>query len=363
MRSDFLAPWWLRNAHAQTVWGRLARARRLVAFRREIITTPDGDELVLDHLDEPPHAREPLHFLLMHGLEGSSYSVYIQGVLSVIARHGFTATAINFRSCARDPQNLSRMLPNRRPRFYHSGDTGDFDFVARMLAARMPRVPLVAFGASLGGNALLKWLGENPGQQIVAAAAALSAPYDLGAGAAYLERGLGWLYVSRFLATLNRKVVAVAEKFPEIRSILDVQATLRSRTFREFDDAATAPLHGFRDADHYYEASSSIRFIGRITTPTLAISAEDDPFLPPSALAAVRQAASPHVDLRITANGGHTGFVAGLPWRCNYWAEETTVAWLIGRAFEDAEVTPISAVSSATRSEQSERSRSGRAAR
>src|SRR5690349_23892362 len=116
---EFTPPWWLRNAHVQTVFGRIVRPRRLVELERETIETPDGDELVLDHL--PAAGHEPTaHFILLHGLEGSSNSVYMQGLLSAIAQRGKSATAINFRSCARDPNQLSRMLPNRRPRFYHS---------------------------------------------------------------------------------------------------------------------------------------------------------------------------------------------------------------------------------------------------
>src|SRR5712672_1179343 len=154
---NFTPAWFLRGPHAQTIWGRLARPRRLVKLRRETLITPDGDELVLDHLDAPPHD-ERVRFVLLHGLEGSSNSVYMQGLLSVVARHGFAATAINFRSCARDPRDVSQMVPNRRPRFYHSGETMDLDFVVRTLAAREPGVRLVAAGASLGGNQLMKWL-------------------------------------------------------------------------------------------------------------------------------------------------------------------------------------------------------------
>src|SRR5205085_8311175 len=229
--TTFAPAWWLSNPHAQTVWPRLARSRRQVAFRRESLTTPDGDELILDHVEgtapvtpsredgeespatsaerasvanPSPFARLRMtnpHFILLHGLEGSSHSISIQGPLSVIARRGFSATAVNWRSCARDPENVLRSIPNRRPRFYHSGETTDFDFVAHTLARRNPDVPLVAFGVSLGGNALLKWLGEHPSQSIIAAAATLSVPYDLGAGAKYLERGAGPLYVSSFLRT------------------------------------------------------------------------------------------------------------------------------------------------------------------
>lgn len=327
MTTDFAPAWFLPGPHFQTIWGRIARSRRLVAFRRESITTPDGDELVLDHLDAP--STSPIHFILMHGLEGSSYSVYMQGILGVIARHGYSATAINFRSCARDPQSVVRMLPNRRPRFYHSGDTGDFDFVARTLAARMPQQRLVAFGGSLGGNVLLKWLGENPGQTLVAAAATLSVPYDLGAGARLLDESMaGRFYVARFLDTLKKKVSR-----PDIAPLLDLPRVLRSRTFVDFDDAATAPLHGFAGADDYYTRSSSIHFVSRITTPALALNAADDPFLPPAVLPRVKAAASPAVDFRTTPTGGHVGFISGdAPWRCRYWAEELVVNWLLDKA-------------------------------
>jgi predicted alpha/beta-fold hydrolase len=329
----FTPAWFLRGPHAQTIWGRLARPRRLVRFRREALTTPDGDELVLDHLDAPARD-ERFRFVLMHGLEGSTNSVYMQGLLSVVARHGYAATAINFRSCARDQRHVGRSLPNRRPRFYHSGDTGDFDFVVRTLRAREPGVSLLAAGASLGGNVLLKWLGEHPGQTDVAAAATFSVPYDLGAGSRHLEFGfLPRFYVSRFLATLKQKTKWLVAQFPEMRGRIDLDAVMRAKTFREMDDAATAPIHGFRDADDYYTRSSSIHFLGAITTPTLCLSAVDDPFLPPAALERARARASDAVEFRVTANGGHTGFIAGaLPWRCEYWAEELIIGWLAGHA-------------------------------
>lgn len=334
--TEFAPAWFLPGPHLQTIWGRVTRPRRSIPYRRELLETPDGDELVLDHLDAPSRrAGTPLHFVLMHGLEGSSYSVYIQGVLAVIARHGHSATAINFRSCARDPGNLSRMLPNRRPRFYHSGETTDFDFVVNTLAARMPQARLIGFGASLGGNALLKWLGEHPSQTLIASAASLSVPYDLGAGSKHLElSAAGRFYVTRFLATLKPKVARVIEQFPEVAERVDLAAVLRSRTFREFDDTATAPLHGMHDADDYYATCSSIDYLGRITTPTLALNAEDDPFLPAEVLPVAKRRASSWVDFRTTRNGGHVGFIAGnAPWKCAYWAEELAVRWLVERAY------------------------------
>lgn len=299
----------------------------MVALRRESIGTPDGDELLLDHLDA--RTDSPLHFVLLHGLEGSSNSVYVQGILSVIARHGHAATALNFRSCARDPRAVRRMLPNRRPRFYHSGETGDFDFVLRTLSARHRDRKLLGFGASLGGNVLLKWLGEHPGQQLLTAAAAISTPYDLGAGSLHLEKSvIGRFYVARFLATLREKV-----QRPDIVQRIDQARARRAKTFREFDDCATGPLHGFTGADDYYNRASSIHVLHRITTPVLALNAEDDPFLPREVLPRAKAAASPHIELRTTRGGGHVGFIGGKwPWRCEYWAEELVVDWLINKA-------------------------------
>jgi predicted alpha/beta-fold hydrolase len=325
--SDFSPAWWLPDPHLQTVWGRLARPTRAVPLVRESLTMPDGDELLLDHLDTPSNGGP--RFLLLHGLEGSSYSVYIQGLLTVIARHGWRATAVNWRSCARDPQHPLRWLPNRRPRLYHSGETTDLDFVLRTLRARDPHTPLVVFGASLGGNVLLKWMGEHPESSLIDAASTLSAPYDLGAGSRYLERGLGRFYVGHFRRTLTEKAQSLVDRFEEARAKLDMPRIRAARTFKEFDDVATAPLHGFSDAEDYYARSSSIFYIGKVTVPTLCLSAHDDPFLPESVLPRARAAASPAIDFRTTPRGGHVGFVAGtLPWRCNYWAEELVVAWL-----------------------------------
>jgi predicted alpha/beta-fold hydrolase len=331
---EFSPAWFLPGPHLQTIWGRLARPRRLVQFRREVLQTPDGDDLVLDHLDAPTPS--PIHFFLLHGLEGSSYSVYMQGVLAVIARHGFSATAMNYRSCARDPHHVLRMLSNKRPRFYHSGETGDFDFLVRTMAARHPEQRFAAFGASLGGNVLLKWLGEHPGQTTIAAAATLSTPYDLGAGARLLEQtAAGRFYVSRFLATLKPKI-----RRPDIIRLIDVPKALRARTFTQFDEAATGPLHGFSGAEDYYKRSSSIHFVGRITTPTLALNAADDPFLPADVLPRAQVAASSSVDFRVTKTGGHVGFITGdAPWRCRYWAEELVVQWLLAKSDIKAAVT------------------------
>ena len=323
----FRAAWWLGGGHGQSFWGRLTRPRRAIAYRREILGTPDGDSLVLDWMDGSPGS--PI-LVVLHGLEGSSYSVYVQGTLAQAARRGWRGVAMNFRSCARDPGDLERMIPNGRARLYHSGETEDLDFLLRTLAAR-EAAPLAAIGASLGGNVLLKFLGEKGARSGLRAAAALSTPYDLAAGARHLESGLRRLYLEPFLKTLRPKALSAAERFPEAAARIDVEGVRRSRTFREFDDAATAPLHGFAGADDYYSHSSSLRFLSRIGTPTLCISAIDDPFLPGWVLERARSAASPNVEFLTPNRGGHIGFVEGpWPWRARYWAEETAVAFVGG---------------------------------
>jgi uncharacterized protein len=328
----FNPAWFLTSAHAQTVWGRIARPRRLVALRREALETPDGDELIVDHVDVPSR-REGIRALLLHGLEGSSYSVYMQGIMSGLAARGIPSTAMNFRFCARDPRRLGRSIPNRRPRLYHSGETGDFDHLVKTMAAREPECGFVAFGASLGGNVLLKWLGENSGQRSVHAAATLSVPYDLAAGAESLDTAIGRIYVRQFVVSLVRKSEYLAGLFPELRRIVDYRRASRARTFREFDDAATAPMHGFESADDYWTRSSSIRFVPMIDVPTLCISAYDDPFLPSSVLDEVARVKPEQVELVTTTGGGHAGFVTGvLPWKCEYWAEEKIVRFLADHA-------------------------------
>jgi predicted alpha/beta-fold hydrolase len=308
------------------MWGRLARPRRLVPFRREIVPTPDGDELVLDHVDGPGGAPR---LLILHGLEGSSYSVYVQGLADLARKSGLAVTVLNFRSCARPPDDLGTMLPNKQPRLYHSGETSDADFVIRLLHRRAPRTPFAAAGASLGGNVLLQWLGENPGQTLLAAAATMSAPYDLAAGARFLESGAGPFYVTVFLRTLKAKVRDLVARFPQIRGRIDFDRALASKTFWDYDDAATAPLHGFAGVEDYYAKSSSLFFVGKIRTPTLCISAADDPFLPAEVLPKARVAASPALTCLFTEHGGHVGFVAGSsPGQPVYWAEETIVKWL-----------------------------------
>jgi predicted alpha/beta-fold hydrolase len=328
--TGFTPAGWLRGRHAQTVWGRLARSMRQVAMRREALTAPDGDTLFLDHLDAPAGEDAPF-LLVLHGLEGSSNSVYAQGLLALAARAGLRAAVLNFRFCARDPADLRRCVPNARPRLYHSGETSDFDFAARTLAARFAR-PLLCAGVSLGGNVLLKWLGENPGDPTVAAAATLSVPFDLAAGDRYMARFPSNLYVRVFVKTLTAKAESLVGRFPEAAGRIDLSRARRAFTFREFDDAATAPLHGFASADDYYARSSSLPLLSRIAVPTLCLSALDDPFVPAETVERARRAASPAVRFLVTAKGGHAGWIAAKGLRPVSWGEERAVDFLASEA-------------------------------
>src|SRR6266567_732316 len=291
IRSDsnyFPPAWWIPSAHAQTVWGRLTRPRRLLQYRREVLETPDGDDLVLDWTPGDPGT--PI-VIALHGLEGSSYSVYVQGLLALASSKGWRGVAMNFRSCARDPGT-----------------------------------PLVVFGASLGGNVLTKWLGENPKQSAVVAAAAVSTPFDLAASGRHMEKGLGPWYTASFLTTLRPKALEAARRFPEAAARIDVARTRKARTFREFDDAANAPLHGFAGADDYYARASSLSYLPVVRTPFIYVSAEDDPFLPPEALKRARAAASPALEFVTPPRGGHIGFVGGPPWKPRFLGEERAMA-------------------------------------
>lgn len=320
------APWWLPGPTGQTLWARLVRSRRLVRFSRECLPTPDGDEVMLDHLEGPPGAPR---VILLHGLEGSAHSLHTQGLAVLVAAAGWGCTVLNFRSCARDPRDISRRIPNRRPRLYHSGDTADLDLVVRTLLARAPSVRLCAVGFSLGGNVLIKYLGEKGEQVALRAAATLSVPYDLAAASTFLERPAARLYAYHFLRRLKPKALDLLARFPGETAHLDAERIRAARTFSDFDRCVTAPLHGFDSAEDYYQRASAMSYLSKVATPTLCISAEDDPFFPREGVERARDAASSRVRFKVTSWGGHTGFVAGRwPWRPWYWAEEMAVGWL-----------------------------------
>ena len=327
----FRPAWWLPGPHLQSMYDRLIRRGPRVELRRETWETPDDDLLEIDRLDGPPGS--PL-LLGLHGLEGCSGSLYMQGMMHRARGLGWRGAVLNFRSCAPDPGGArGQWRMNRARRMYHSGETEDLDRVVRRLGAEDPAAPIVAVGVSLGGNVLLKWLGEQGPDAVerVEAAVAMSAPFDLAACAEALESGMGYVYMHAFLTTLRQKALEFERRYP---GSVDVEGVRSARTFRQIDDAATAPIHGFADAADYYARASSLPYLERIAVPTLLLNACDDPFQPVEALERAREAASPPVTCRFTEKGGHVGWMTGPPWSPVAWGEATAIDWLADRLKE-----------------------------
>lgn len=319
-QSPFQPAWWLPGPHLPTIFGKLVRRQPPAHDRIERWPTPDGDEVSVALL-EPPRAEAPI-LTIFHGLEGTVRSNYAQGLIHHARQRGWGAAMLIWRTC-------DGRIP-RAPRMYHSGETGDADFFLQTVARRYPASPLLAAGVSLGANVLLKWLGERGADlpPTLRAAAAVSTPFDLAAGSRHLEQGFSRAYVWHFVRNLKRKANAALTVHPRLP--VDRTALERSRSFWEFDDAFTAPVHGFAGAADYYTRSSSLPLLGRITLPTLLFSAVDDPFLPARILDDVRDAAAANRVLHpdFTPRGGHVGWVSGSPLNPSYYMEGHVTSWL-----------------------------------
>ncbi len=303
----YRAPFWLPGAHAQTIWP-LAIKGRMPPYRRERWETPDGDFIDLDWVGD---SAAPACVVLFHGLEGSSRSHYARSLMRIVGDGGWRGVVVHFRGCSGEP--------NRLPRAYHSGDSAEIDWVLRRLALGVMS-PLFVVGVSLGGNALLKWLGEQgtAAEAVVRAAAAVCAPIDLAAANASLMRGFNRIYARHFLRTL---IPAALEKHRRFPGRIVPERIRKARSLGDFDDAVTAPLHGFRSAEDYYARSSARQFLGGIRVLTLQLHAANDPFLPCSALPAPAAVAAP-VQLELSPQGGHVGFVtAGMPGQLDWLPE------------------------------------------
>ncbi len=305
--NGYRAPAWLPGGHLQTLYAALRPPRR-AALARERWETPDGDFIDVDFAGPRAAARM---VVLFHGLEGGSASHYARAVAAHAAARGWRCALPHFRGCSGEP--------NRLPRAYHSGDSGEIDWILRRLRARCAAAPgaegrLYAVGVSLGGNALLKWLGERGAAAgaIVRRAVAVSAPIDLAAAGFTLDRGFNReLYTRAFLATMKRKALAKLERFP---GLYDAQRVASARTLYEFDDLVTAPLHGFRGVRDYWARASCGPWLEQVRVPTLVLNALNDPFLPAEALLAASRRAARDVVLEFPATGGHAGFPARRAW-------------------------------------------------
>jgi predicted alpha/beta-fold hydrolase len=295
----YRAPSWLPGGHAQTIWP-ILRKGAPPPYRRERWDTPDGDFIDVDWLAAPQETGAPL-VVLFHGLEGSSASHYAGALMHALAQRGWAGAVPHFRGCSGEP--------NRLPRAYHSGDSAEIDWILRRMRSRFPQRTIFAAGVSLGGNALLKWAGEQEAaaRDVVQAVAGVSAPLDLTAAGQALQQGFSLVYAKRFLVTLKAGSKDKLARFP---GLFDGGRMLAAKTLYDFDDAVTAPLHGFRDAADYWLRASSKPWLGGVRLPALVINALNDPFLPQRALPAPHQV-SASVTLEYPTDGGHAGFVSG----------------------------------------------------
>ena len=304
--SDYRPPGWLPGPHLQTIWPATLAPCPSIDWRRERWDTPDGDFIDVDFAGTGRGARaegDPPLLVMFHGLEGGSRSHYARALAAAALRRGWRIAVAHFRGCGGEL--------NRAPRAYHSGDSAEIDWILRRFArAAGHGAPIAAVGVSLGGNALLKWLGEQgESARLVRAAAAVSAPHDLHASALALSRGFNLVYMRHFLKTLKRKSDGKLTQYP---GLFDRARMLRARDFFDFDDAVTAPMHGFASCFEYWERSSCRQFLSGIRVPTLVLNARNDPFLPARALAP-RDEVSDRVTLDYPDEGGHAGFPMGLP--------------------------------------------------
>lgn len=300
MKSTYRPPLWLPGGHAQTIGAALWVPAPAVDYRRERWTTPDEDFIDVDFaLPEPDNQAAPI-VVLFHGLEGSSRSHYARTLMRHFADRGWRALVVHFRGCSGEP--------NLKARAYHSGDSDEGDWILRKLSQRWPNAPLHAVGVSLGGNMLAKWAGERgEAAGFVRAAASIGSPLDLVASGAALGQGFNRVYTRMFLATLKRKALAKTQRYDGLAHAHDV---IGARNLFDFDDAFTAPVHGFKGALDYWQRASSKPLLGGIRIPYLLLNARNDPFVPAVSLPRSAEVSST-VLLDQPQHGGHVGFAQG----------------------------------------------------
>lgn len=295
---SYSAPVWLPGGHAQTIYPILVRRQR-VSYRRQRLDTPDGDFVDFDWLDVPGSTAATPLLVLFHGLESGSAAHYALALMAHLASIGWRGVVPHFRGCSGEA--------NRRPRAYHSGDYHEVGWMLGAIRAQAGSAPLFAAGVSLGGSALLNWLGreENRAADLVRAAAAVSTPLDLTAAGVAIDQGMNRIYARHFLQTLVPKALAMAQRFPEA---LDPDAIRGVDSMYSFDAAVTAPLHGFSGTADYWTRASSKPWLNGVAVPTLVLNARNDPFIPAGSLPDRGQVSSAVV-LEQPEQGGHAGFL------------------------------------------------------
>lgn len=308
MKQPFKPAWWLNNRHSQTLWPTLCRRDiKNIHLQRERLELPDGDFI---DLEWSGNGNGPV-VLILPGFEGSINSPYAKGLLLSINQNGWRGVLMNFRGCSGEPNRLSRS--------YHSGETTDLNTVVNILHQREPNIDLAVIGVSVGGNMLLKWLGETGQKNLITAAVAISVPFELQKTVRRIHQGFSRVYEKHLLRCALKRL---SVKFQRIPGPIDVSGLHAIHSMQDFDDKITAPLHGFIDGKDYYLKSSSRQFLSGINVPTLLIQAKDDPFLTIDTLPKKDELPS-CVKLEVTEGGGHVGFVTGkFPWQAEYWLEQ-----------------------------------------
>ena len=310
----------MANSHLQTVYSSLFRKPLNLNFTKKQFNLSDGDFLECYwHEAKIQTTNTPL-VILFHGLAGSYKSPYIQGVVQELSRNGFNSVLMHFRGCTGND--------NKLPRSYHSGDSGDALEFIKSVKKEFPNSKLYGVGYSLGANMLLKLLGEIKESSLLEKCVAVSPPMQLDACSARMNQGFSRYYQHRLITDLNAALDKKYDKH-DMESLIHLKRddikTLK--TFFDFDDAYTAPIHGFDSAQDYYTKSSSKQYLKFIETPTLIIHAKDDPFMS-SGVIPLPQELSEDVTLELTEHGGHVGFVAGTLFKPEYWLEKRIVAFL-----------------------------------
>ena len=313
-QSCFKPAWWLPGGHLQTLWPSLKKRKIDIPLTRERLWLPDGDFVDLDWISGNETA--PL-VLILHGLEGSIESSYAKGMLKALKNAGFCAVFMHFRGCSGEH--------NKKAQAYHAGETQDLHDVLQTLHQRNPSRQIAVIGFSLGGNVLLKYLGETGSDNLIHCAVAISVPFLLNRFADRIQKRDSSMYQKYLLSGLRKKMLDKAKHTP---LPIDLEHLDKIKSFWEFDDLVTAKLYGFSGVRDYYEKSSSFHYLSKIKKKSLILHARNDPFLSPDAIP--HQNALPdNVQLEIHQSGGHMGFIAGsLPWRTKYWLEERVPSYI-----------------------------------
>jgi predicted alpha/beta-fold hydrolase len=312
IKSKFIPAWWCTNRHVQTMYPRFFQRRVKLDYRNERFTLPDGDFVNLAWVGEIATSKGLV--VLFHGLEGSIRSHYANDMAANLQQQGYAVVLMHFRGCGGEPNLL--------PRAYHSGETQDAWYLLHWLDDKFPHTKKFAMGFSLGANMLLKMLGEKPGEISLQGAVAISPPFKLAQCSLSINQGFSRLYqaflLKSMVSTLLKKMGNI--DYQGQLKINQVQAK-KLKSFREFDEHVTAPLHGFSGADDYYQQSSVENYMDKILTPTLILHAQDDPFMSKDVLPSEKDL-SPSVRLELSEKGGHVGFMQGSPWQPRTWLHQ-----------------------------------------